>query len=177
MHLHMAASHHRPGTPREGICLARNRLWTFFIGPAGETNQPAKEPNMKRSQRLTRSLAVAALAAACVFRIPAIGAQAQSPAPMPDTSKQPQDIPDQKLDAAAAAMQQVASLRESYQQRLETAPPSDKERIADEADTALKKAVTDKGLSVDEYSEILAMVQINPKVREKILQRIRPVEK
>ena len=96
---------------------------------------------------------------------------------MPDTSKQPQDIPDQKLDAAAAAMQQVASLRESYQQRLETAPLSDKERIADEADTALKKAVTDKGLSVDEYSEILAMVQINPKVREKILQRIRPVEK
>jgi hypothetical protein len=134
--------------------------------------------DMERSmQRLTRSLAAAALAAACVLSIPAIGAQAQSPAPMPDTSKQPQDIPDQKLDAAVAAMQQVASLRESYQQKLETAPPSDKERIADEANMALQKAVTDKGLSVDEYSGILAMAQIDPKVREKILQRIRPAEK
>jgi hypothetical protein len=74
-------------------------------------------------------------------------------------------------------MQQVASLRESYQQRLETAPPSDKARLADEANTALEKAVTDKGLSVEEYSGILAMAQIDPKVRGKILQRIRPAEK
>jgi hypothetical protein len=145
---------------------------------AGETNQPAKEIDMERSmQRLTHPLAAAALAAACVFAIPAIGAQAQSQAPMPGTSAQPRDIPDQKLDAAVAAMQQVASLRESYQQRLETAPPSDKARIADEADTALQKAVTDKGLSVDEYSEILATAQIDPVVRGKILQRIRPAEK
>ena len=128
-------------------------------------------------QRLTRPLAAAALSAACAFGIPAIGAQAQSQAPMPNTSAQPKDFPDQKLDAAVAAMQQVASLRESYQQRLETAPPSDKERIADEANTALEKAVTDKGLSVDEYSEILAMAQVDPVVRGKILQRIRPAEK
>jgi hypothetical protein len=127
-------------------------------------------------QRLARPLATAALAAACVFAIPAIGAQAQSPTPTPDTSAQPRDIPDQKLDAAVAAMQQVASLKESYQQRLEMAPPSDKERIANEADTALAKAVTDKGISVQEYSEILAMAQIDPEVRGKILRRIRPAE-
>jgi hypothetical protein len=96
---------------------------------------------------------------------------------MPDTSAQPQNIPDQKLDAAVAAMQQVASLRESYQQKLETAPPADKERIAGEANTALQKAVTDKGLSVDEYSEILAMAQVNPELRGRIIQRIRPAEK
>jgi hypothetical protein len=127
-------------------------------------------------QRLTRPLAAAALVAACVFGVPAIGAQAQTQTPMLDTQPQ-KDIPDQKLDAAVAAMQQVASLRESYQQKLETAPPSDKERIADEANTALQKAVTDKGLSVDEYSEILATAQVDPIVRGKILQRIRPAEK
>jgi len=55
-------------------------------------------------QRLTRPLAVAALAAACVFGVPAIGAQAQSQTPKPDTSAQPQNIPDQKLDAAVAAV-------------------------------------------------------------------------
>jgi hypothetical protein len=127
-------------------------------------------------QRLTRPLAAAALAAACVFVIPAIGAQAQSQAPTPDTSAQPRDIPDQKLDAAVAAMQQIASLKETYQQRLEMAPPSDKERIAGEADTALKKAVTDNGLSVQEYSEILTMAESDPEVRGKVLRRIRPAE-
>ena len=132
-------------------------------------------------QRLTRPLAAAAFVAACVFGVPAIGAQAQSQTPQNQTpmlDTQPQKtIPDQKLDAAVAAMQQVASLRESYQQRLEAAPPSDKERIADEANTALQKAVTDKGLSVDEYSEILTTAQTDPVVRGKILQRIKPAEK
>jgi uncharacterized protein DUF4168 len=142
-------------------------------------------------QRFTRPLAAAAFAAACVvgvpavFGVPAIGAQAQSQTPKPetsaqpkpDTSAQPQNIPDQKLDAAAAAMEQIASLRESYQQKLEAAPPSDKKRIAEEANTALEKAVTDKGLSVDEYSEILAVAQANPEVRGRIIQRIRPAEK
>src|SRR5437870_5278469 len=137
---------------------------------------------MERSmQRWARPLAAAALAAACIFGVPAVSAQAQSAQTQsqaqPGTSAQPQDIPDQKLDAAVAAMQQVAGLRESYQQRLDTAPPSDKQRIADEANTALEKAVTDKGLSVEEYSGILAMAQADPQVREKILQRIRPAEK
>jgi hypothetical protein len=185
MHFDMAASHHPqelraaafvwPGTPP---------LDAFHFVPAGEFHQPAKDIDMQESmQRLTRPLAAAAFAAACVvgvpavFGVPAIGAQAQSQTPKPDTSAQPQNIPDQKLDAAAAAMEQIASLRESYQQKLEAAPPSDKKRIAEEANTALEKAVTDKGLSVDEYSEILAVAQANPEVRGRIIQRIRPAEK
>jgi hypothetical protein len=89
----------------------------------------------------------------------------------PDTTQQ--NIPDHKLDAAAAAMQQVASLKQTFQQRYETAPPSDKERIADEANAALTKVVTDKGLSVEEYSTILMTAQNDPVVRDKILERIR----
>src|SRR5258708_16254297 len=112
---------------------------------------------MKRSmQRLARPLAAAALAAACVLAIPAIGVQAQSQAPKPDSSAQPQDIPDQKLDAAVAAMQQVASLRESYHQRLETTPPSDKEPISNHANTAPAKTGTHQGPSVAESSGNIA---------------------
>ena len=74
-------------------------------------------------------------------------------------------------------MQQVASLRETYQQRFDTAPPSDKERIANEASMALTKAVTDKGLSVDEYSAILTQAQNDPVVHEKIMERMRTQQK
>jgi hypothetical protein len=40
---------------------------------------------------------------------------------IPDQSS----IPDQKLDAAAAALEQVANVREDYQQRIEAAAPSE----------------------------------------------------
>jgi hypothetical protein len=67
--------------------------------------------------------------------------QAQSPAPSnPATS-----IPDQKLDAAAATMQRVASLKHDYLQQLEAARPNDQPRIANEAINAIKTGVTDQG--------------------------------
>jgi hypothetical protein len=36
------------------------------------------------------------------------------------------------------------------------------------------KAVTDKGLSVEEYTSILEVAENDPAVREKILQRLHP---
>jgi hypothetical protein len=86
-------------------------------------------------------------------------------------------IPDQKLDAAAAAIERVASLKQDYQQRIAAAAPADKEGILNEAIHALAKAVTDQGLSVDEYDSILEVAQNDPDVREKNWQRIRPPAK
>jgi hypothetical protein len=60
---------------------------------------------------------------------------------------------------------------------LAAAAPSDKERIANEAINALAKAVTDQGLSLEEYDSILEVAQNDPEVREKIRQRIRPSAK
>ena len=121
---------------------------------------------------LTRSLAATVLTAAWSLCVPAADAQVQSPSPgLSDPSS---NIPDQKLDAAAAAIERVASLKQDYQQRIATAAPSDKERIANEAINALAKAVTDQGLSVEEYNSILVVAQNDPEVREKIRQRIRP---
>ena len=120
-------------------------------------------------RRLT--FAAATLAIAFVPAVPAWSAEEQPQTQAPDTIQQ--DIPDQKIDAAAAAMQQVASLKQTFQQQYDSAPPSDKERIANEASAALTKVVTDKGLSIEEYSAILVTAQNDPAVREKILARIR----
>jgi hypothetical protein len=69
---------------------------------------------------------------------------------------------------------QVATVKNEYQQRIETAPASDQDRLAEEGNNALLKAVTDQGLSVEEYNSILVMAQNDPTVREKIFQRLRP---
>ena len=120
-----------------------------------------------------RSPTIAALAAILLFSVPAANAQDQSPpAPSPGASNPAPELSDQKLDAAAAAILRVAGLKQDYQQRIAAAAPADKERIAEEAFNALSKAVTDQGLSVDEYTSILEVAQADPEVREKIRQRI-----
>ncbi|HKR19807.1 MAG TPA: DUF4168 domain-containing protein, partial [Stellaceae bacterium] len=48
----------------------------------------------------------------------------------------------------------------------------DRGRIADESQTAMKKAVTDSGLSVDQYNSILQLAQNDPDVREKLISRL-----
>ena len=121
---------------------------------------------------LMRSTAASLLIASGFLFVPAANAQVQSPSP--GLSEQPPNIPDQKLDAAAAAIEHVASLKQDYQQRIAVAAPADKERILNEAVNALAKAVADQGLSVEEYVSFLVVAQNDPDVREKVRQRIRP---
>jgi Domain of unknown function (DUF4168) len=101
---------------------------------------------------------------------------AQSPSPGPSTSAQ--DLSDQKLSAVAAALQRVASLQKDYRQRIaEAEAPAEKERIVAEAHNEFTNAVTEQGLSVEEYASILDMAQDDPEIRDKLLQRIRPSDK
>ena len=119
--------------------------------------------------------AILLLVGAGFLFVPAANAQVQSPSP--GLSDQPPNITDQKLDAAAAAIERVASLKQDYQQRIAAAAPADKERILNEAVNALEKAVTDQGLSVEEYDTILEVAQNDPDIREKNRQRIPPPAK
>jgi Domain of unknown function (DUF4168) len=103
--------------------------------------------------------------------VPAANAQVESPAP----SQPSQTIPDQKLDATAAALDQIADVKESYTKQIEATPSdTDKRRLVDEANKALVKAVTDQGLSVEEYTSIMVVAQNDAAVRQKILQRMKP---
>ena len=115
--------------------------------------------------------AMAALAAAWLLLVPGAHAQNQAVSPKQSASS---NISDQKLDAAAAAIDHVTSVRQDYQQKIATAAPSDKDRLAGDASNAMKKAVTDQGLSIDEYTSILQVAQNDPGVREKLMGRLHP---
>jgi Domain of unknown function (DUF4168) len=132
---------------------------------------PAKEKAMRSVTR--SSLAAIVLTAAWQFWVPAANAQEPNP-PSPGLVQPAPDLSDSKLDAAAAALAQVATVKQDYQQRIEQAAPGDKGRIADEANDALLKAVQDQGLTVDEYNSIIVVAQNDPDVRQKILKRLRP---
>jgi hypothetical protein len=160
------------GTVLGGALLSADAALTPFFA-SGERERAKEGKQREASMRvLKRPAAAMLLIAAGLLFVPAANAQVQSPSP--GLSNQSPDIPNQKLDAAAAAIKRVASLKQDYQQRIAAAAPADKENILNEAVHALAKAVTDQGLSVEEYDSILEVAQNDPGVREKIRQRIRP---
>lgn len=122
----------------------------------------------------SRSVAAALLAGAALAVAPA--ANAQAPSPAPGASEKSANIPDQKIDAAAAAAKRVASLKQDYRQRLASAEPTEKERIVNEAGEAMARAVTEQGLSIEEYTLILTTAESDPELRQKIMKRIAPDE-
>jgi hypothetical protein len=125
---------------------------------------------------LTRSLTAAILTAGCYICVPAAYVAAESSPSGPSTTAP--DLSDQKLSAAAAALERVVSLQQDYRQRIaEADAPAEKERIVAEANSKLEKAVTEQGLSVDEYSSIVDAAREDPEIRDKILRRIRPSDK
>ncbi len=126
-----------------------------------------------RSIRGTKSLA-AILAAIALAVLPVAAAQAQTPTPAaPQSTIKPSDISEKQLDAAAIAVKNVSAIKTNFDQKMAQAPSTEKGRLADEAADAMTKAVTDQGLSVDEYVAIIEVAQSDPVVRDKLIQRMR----
>jgi len=122
---------------------------------------------------LTAGALLLVLSAEAQMNPPQARPQAQSPQTQsPQTPSPSAPISDEKLSAAAAAIGQVATIQRSYESRIAAAPSSDKQRLTKEGNDALEKAVTDQGLSVDEYNSIIRTAQNDPTVREKLTQRI-----
>jgi hypothetical protein len=100
--------------------------------------------------------------------------QQRSPPPSGDQSNQ--NISEDKLNAAAAALAAVSRVHQDYQKRIAAAAsPDDKKRIVEEANKALEKAITDKGLSIDEYNAIVDVAQNDPEFKAKLIQRARGI--
>jgi len=132
--------------------------------------------------RLLQPLAAAALIVSGLIMTPAANAQMstpqarpeqQSPQAQPPQAQSPSPtISDEKLNAAAAAIGRVTSIRQSYEPKIAAAPPANKQHMTEEANDAMKKAVADQGLSIDEYNSIIRTAQNDPSVRQKLTQRI-----
>jgi len=148
-------------------------IW-LVLDVASPSNAPGAIDEARKigenAMRLWTQILTAAILAAAV---PVANAQVQSPAPAP--AQPSQNITDQKLDATAAALNKIAGVKENYTQQIEaTSNEADKQRLVNEANKELVKAVTDQGLSVEEYTSIMVVAQNDPAVRQKIIERMRP---
>jgi len=91
----------------------------------------------------------------------------------PGATVKPSDVTDKKLDATAAAVKKVSAVSDSYKKKLAQAPASEKDKILDQADKEVTKAVTDQGLSVQEYLGIMRLAENDATVRGKLMDRLK----
>ena len=123
-------------------------------------------------QQLTRVIAGLAISVASSFVTHGISALAQSPSP-PSLAQSSSDITEQKLDSGTAALERIGRLKEDYRDQIAAAPPAEHDRIAGAARRAFAEAVTDQGLSLDEYAEFIDAAKNDPQIHEKVFQRFR----
>src|SRR6185437_1413564 len=117
-------------------------------------------------------IAATVLSAGWLIAQPAVGQTQPGTPTAPGTAAPNATVSDQKLDQAAAAIQQVTTIRKDYAGKLAGASPDEQDKLAQEAHTAMQKAVTDQGLSIDEYNSIVQTAQNNPSVRDQIMKRL-----
>ena len=119
------------------------------------------------------SFVAAVLGVASIAALSPATAQQQAPGQQQVPEKiQPQaNIDEGKLDAAGTALGRVTAVRLAYQQKIATAPETDKNRLAGEASDAMKKVVADTGLSVEEYNSIIKTAQDDPGLRQQLVER------
>ena len=123
------------------------------------------------------SFAIAVLSAGWLIAQPAAAQNQPTTPSVPDAAAPNPSVSDQKLDQTAAAIHNVQTVRDNYVQKLSAASPDEKDKIVGEANAALEKAVTDQGLSLDEYNSIIKLAQNDPSVRERIVKRLGAAEK
>jgi hypothetical protein len=103
-------------------------------------------------------------------------AAAPQPNAAGDQSKKDRNIPEDKLNAAGAALAAVSRLHNDYQQRIAKARPNDRKRLIDEGDNAVQKTITDTGLSIDEYKAILDAAQNDRDLQAKLIERAKAAQ-
>jgi hypothetical protein len=137
---------------------------------------------------MQRSISGVAAAILCtgwlIFAVHPAAAQRQSPTQPPPAAQEPAtklsptaNVSDQELDKTAAAIKSLQGIRSQYAQKLATAKPDEQDKIASEAGAAMKKAVTDQGLSVEQYNSIVKLAQNDPNLRAQIERRLGAGEK
>lgn len=80
------------------------------------------------------------------------------------------DISDDTVTKVGSAAVRVVEIRQTYTPRIVAAQSqAEREDLEQEATEALVEAISDQGLSVDEYNEVVAAAQADPDLEQRLL--------
>ncbi|MBE0436197.1 MAG: DUF4168 domain-containing protein [Methylomicrobium sp.] len=98
-------------------------------------------------------------------------------APAGATATEPAKIDPQTIDQFTQAHSALLSIRQEFSQKLNAATnQQEAETIQMQAQEKMIEAVEETGLSIEQYGEVVAMLQNNPELSERIFGNSQPVK-
>jgi Domain of unknown function (DUF4168) len=115
---------------------------------------------------------VATTAALMITAVLPAAAQSTSTAPTRQggAPTQQSEMSDAMVTKVGTALRHVATIRQQYSQRAQAAKsPQQQQALSDQAKGEMLKAISDQGLSVEQYDQAIQMAQNNEPLKEKLL--------
>jgi uncharacterized protein DUF4168 len=80
------------------------------------------------------------------------------------------DVSDDMVTKVGTAAVRVVEIRQSYTPRIVAArSQAERDGLEEQATAALVEAISEQGLSVDEYNEVVAAAQADPELERRLL--------
>ena len=100
----------------------------------------------------------------------ALPAAAQPPSGAPSGAVTGANMSDATVKKVGAALRQVAQIEQTYSQRLQSAnTPVQKQDISKQASNAAVTAITQQGLTIDQYNQVIQAAQSDPALKQRVL--------
>ena len=113
---------------------------------------------------------IAALAAALAasFAMPASAQQSGDEASPPAVEQG--NVSDAMVQKVGAALRQTVTIRQKYAERAQSkTSPQDQQTLATAAQTEMVQAISDQGLSLEQYNQVIRMAQADPALKQRLL--------
>ena len=92
-------------------------------------------------------------------------------APQSGAPTQQGKLSDSTVQKVGTALRQMATIRQEYSERAQsTTAPQQQKELTDQAQTEMVKVISDQGLSVQQYNQVIQMAQADPGLKERLLQ-------
>jgi hypothetical protein len=110
------------------------------------------------------------VSAALLATVMALPAAAQQPRGAPSGAVSGANIPDATVNKVGAALRQVTQIEQTYSQRLQSAnTPAQKQDISKQANGAAVTAITEQGLTIDQYTQVIQAAQSDPALKQRVV--------
>lgn len=124
-----------------------------------------------------KAFGAAALVAASGFAAAPLGAQQASPGTAPAAEQgaatTAAQVPEATVQRTGAAIRDLSGIQARFTQRMQGAQPAEHQAIAEEAQGAAEAALAARGLSLDEYNNVIRLAQADQSLRERLISAAR----
>jgi hypothetical protein len=119
-----------------------------------------------------RAALMAALMATCAVT-PSIAQQSgvvPTPPPAPGAATQQGQVSDGMVRKVGMALRQTATIRQKYAERMHSqTAPEQQQQLTQQAQSEMMKAISDQGLSVQQYNQVIQMAQADPSLKQRLI--------